>query len=75
MSVNAGWSSVNTTANEPRDELLLHVPGVLCGDPCPGAPDLLPCLLDHGHGGDWHQNRSSSWPIGAVPSEEERDNG
>jgi hypothetical protein len=35
----------------------------ICGSPCPQAPDLYPCLLSPGHGGEWHRNLSSSWPV------------
>lgn len=55
--------------SEIQDELMLHVPDALCADPCPQAPDLLPCLLEKGHGGDWHRNRSSSWSTAVSPDE------
>jgi hypothetical protein len=45
------------------DELYLHVSGALCAEPCPEAPDLLPCLLEQDHEGEWHRNRSTSWPV------------
>lgn len=42
--------------------------GALCGDPCPEAPDLDFCLLPKGHDGEWHKNRSSSWPVSTPAS-------
>ncbi len=54
---------------ETNDELYLHDPDQpLCAEPCPQAPDLLPCLLVRDHGGGWHRNRSSSWLV--APEEE-----
>jgi hypothetical protein len=43
----------------PEDEDVIE----RCGNPCPEAPDLDPCLLPRGHAFPWHRNRSSSWQV------------
>jgi hypothetical protein len=44
--------------------------GPICGDPCPEAPDLSPCLMVPGHYGPWHRNRSSAWPVAEEEGEQ-----